>query len=286
MRQAVHEALPQALRELGYVEGKNIVIEYRWAEGKSERLSELAIDLARSKVDVIVAPSTLDALAAQKATKTIPIVMVLSSDPVGTGLVANLARPGGHITGLTTLSPELNGKRLELLKETLPKLARVGVLWNVTNPDKALEYEQIELTARQLKLQLQSLAAKSLDDFEKEFRAPATKLPGALLTLSDMLTATHQLQIVELATKRRLPAIFQTGDFVDAGGLMSYGPSDVDLFRRAATYVDKILKGTKPGDLPVQQPTKFELVINLKTAKKIGLTVPPAILFRADRVLR
>jgi putative ABC transport system substrate-binding protein len=286
LRGPIHEAFRQGLRELGYVEGKNIVIEYRWAEGKFERLSGLAADLARLKVDVIVAPITLDALAAQQATSTIPIVMALSTDPVGTGLVASLARPGGNITGLTTLSPELNGKRLELLKETVPKLARVGVIWNLTNPDKALEFEQIEVTARQLKLQLQSLEVRSLDDFEKAFRGATAKSPGALLTLTDTLTMTHQSQIVELAAKRRLPAMFQTGDFVDAGGLMSYGPNDADLFRRTATYVDKILKGAKPADLPVQQPTKFELVINLKTAKKIGLTVSPEMLFRADKVLK
>ncbi len=282
----MHEALQQGLRELGYVEGKNIVIEYRWAEGKFERLADLAADLARLKVDVIVAPSTLDALAAQRATKTIPIVMALSTDPVGTGLVASLARPGGNITGFTTLSPELNGKRLELLMETLPKLARVGALWNITNPDKALEYEQIEVTARQLKLQLQSLAVRGLDDFEKAFAATTTKSPGALLTLTDMLTTTHRSRIVALAAQRRLPAMFQTGDFVEAGGLMSYGPNDADLFRRVATYVDKILKGAKPADLPVQQPTRFEFLVNLKTAKKIGLTVPPAVLFRADKVLK
>jgi ABC-type uncharacterized transport system substrate-binding protein len=286
MRGPIHEAFRQGLRELGYVEGKNIVIEYRWAEGKFERLSGLAADLARLKVDVIVAPITLDALAAQQATRTIPIVMALSTDPVGTGLVASLARPGGNITGLTTLSPELNGKRLELLKETVPKLARVGVIWNLTNPDKALEFEQIEVTARQMKLQLQSLEVRGLDDFEKAFRGATTKSPGALLTLTDTLTMTHQSQIVELAAKRRLPAMFQTGDFVDAGGLISYGPNDADLFRRTATYVDKILKGAKPADLPVQQPTKFELVINLKTAKKIGLTVSPEMLFRADKVLK
>jgi putative ABC transport system substrate-binding protein len=286
MQGPIHEALRQGLRELGYVEGKNIVIEYRWAEGKFERLSDLAADLARLKVDVIVAPITLDALAAQQATKSIPIVMVLSTDPVGTGLVASLSRPGGNITGLTTLSPELNGKRLELLKETVPKLARVGVFWNLTNPDKALEFEQIDVTARQLKLQLQSLEVRGLDDFEKAFRGANRKPLGALLTLTDTLTMTHQSQIVELAAKRRLPAMFQTGDFVEAGGLMSYGPNDADLFRRTATYVDKILKGAKPADLPVQQPTKFELVINLKTAKKIGLAVPPEMLFRADKVLK
>ena len=285
-RGATHEAFRQGLRELGYVEGQNIFIEYRFAMSKEDRLHDLAAELARLKVDVIVAPSTLDALAAQRATKTIPIVMALSSDPVGTRLVQSLARPGGNITGLTILSPELNGKRLELLKETVPRLARVGVLWNLANPDKALEFEQIEVAARQLRLQLQSLEIRGPDDFEKAFRGATTKRPGALLTLTDSLTITRQSQIVELAAKRRLPAMFQTGDFVDAGGLMSYGPNDADLFRRTATYVDKILKGAKPGDLPVEQPTRFELVINLKTAKKIGLTIPPEMLVRADKVLK
>ncbi len=280
------EAFRQGLRELGYVEGQNIAIEYRFAMGKEDRLHDLAAELARLKVDVIVTPSTLDAVAAQQATKTIPIVMALSSDPVGTGLVASLARPGGNITGLTTLSPELNGKRLELLKETVPRLARVGVLWNLANPDKALEFEQIEVAARQLRLQLQSLEVRGPDDFEKAFRGATTKRASALLTLTDTLTITQQSQIVELAAKRRLPAMFQTGEFVEAGGLMSYGPNDAALFRRSATYVDKILKGAKPGDLPVEQPTRFELVINLKTAKKIGLTIPPEMLVRADKVLK
>lgn len=249
-------------------------------------MRDLAAELVRLKVEVIVTPSTLDALAAQRATRTIPIVMALSTDPVGTGLVASLARPGGNITGLTTLSPELNGKRLELLKETVPGLSRVAVLWNLANPDKALEFEQIEVAARQLRLQLQSLEVRAPDDFEKAFRGAAAKRASALLTLTDTLTITQQSQIVELAAKRRLPAMFQTGDFVDAGGLMSYGPNDADLFRRTATYVDKILKGAKPGDLPVEQPTRFELVVNLKTAKKIGLTIPPEMLVRADKVLK
>lgn len=285
-RGATHEAFRQGLRELGYVEGQNIAIEYRFAMGKEDRLHDLAAELVRLKVDLIVTPSTLDALAAQRATRTIPIVMALSTDPVGTGLVASLARPGGNITGLTTLSPELNGKRLELLKEAVPGLSRVAVLWNLANPDKALEFEQIEVAARQLRLQLQSLEVRGPDDFEKAFRGATTKRASALLTLTDTLTITQQSQIVELAAKRRLPAMFQTGDFVDAGGLMSYGPNDADLFRRTVTYVDKILKGAKPGDLPVEQPTRFELVINLKTAKKIGLTIPPEMLVRADKVLK
>ena len=211
---------------------------------------------------------------------------LLSTDPVGTGLVASLARPGGNITGLTTLSPELNGKRLELLKEAVPGLSRVAVLWNLANPDKALEFEQIEVAARQLRLQLQSLEVRGPDDFEKAFRGATTKRASALLTLTDALTISQLSSIAELAAKRRLAAIFSEREFVDAGGLISYGPSSADLFRRAATYVDKILKGAKPGDLPVQQPTRFELVINLKTAKKIGLTIPPQVLMRADKVIK
>jgi putative ABC transport system substrate-binding protein len=280
------EAFRQGLRGLGYVEGQNIVIEYRFAQGKLDHLPDRAAELVRLKVDVIVTPSTLDALAAQRATRTIPIVMAASGDAVATGLVASLARPGGNITGLTALSRELSGKRLELLKEAVPGLSRVAVLWNAANPDKAHDVEETQVAARALGLQVQSLEVRGPNDFESAFRAATKKRAGALLTLTDTLTSFHQRQVVDLAAKSRLPSIYEFGEWVDAGGLMSYGPNDADLFGRAATYVDKILKGAKPGDLPVEQPRKFELVINLKTAKKIGLSVPPEVLVRADKVIK
>jgi putative ABC transport system substrate-binding protein len=212
--------------------------------------------------------------------------MAASGNAVATGLVASLARPGGNVTGLTALAQELSGKRLELLKEAVPGLSRVAVLWNAANPDKAHDLEEIQVAAGALRLQLQSLEVRSPDDFGSAFRATNSKRVGAIFTLTDALTITHQSRILDLATKRGLPTLFQTRDFVDAGGLMCYGPNDADLYRRAATYVDKILKGAKPGELPVEQPTRFELVINLKTAKKIGVTIPPEVLMRADKVIR
>ena len=286
VREPTHEAFRQGLRELGYVEGQNIVVEYRFAQGKGDRLPDLAVELVRLKVDVIVAVSTLDALAAQRATRTIPVVMALSSDPVGTRLVASLARPGGNITGLAVMSPELNGKRLELLKEAFPRLSRVAVLWNAANPDKALEFERMQVTARSLAVKLQSLAVRGPNDFQSVFRAAVREHAGALLTLSDSLINSYLSRIADLAAKSRLPAMHEQREFVEAGGLMSYGPSLPDQWRRAAAYVDKILRGRKPADLPVEQPMKFELVINLKAAKQIGLTIPPEMLMRADRVIK
>ncbi len=285
-RESAHEAFRQGLRELGYVEGQNIVVEYRFAQGEGDRLPDLAVELVRLKVDVIVAASTLDALAAQRAARTTPVVMALSSDPVETRLVASLARPGGNITGLTTLSPELSGKRLELLKEAVPRLSRVAVLWNAANPDKALEFEKTQIAARSLGVRLQSLEVRGPNDFESAFRAATRARAGALLTLPDTLTISHLSRIADLAAKSRLPTIHEQREFAEAGGLMAYGPNHSDLFRRAASYVDKILKGSKPGDLPVEQPTKFEFVINLKAAKQIGLTIPPNVLVRADKVIK
>ena len=282
----LEEAFRQGLRELGYVEGKNITIDYRLAQGKLDRLFDLAAELVRLKVDIIVTPSTLDALAAQRATRTIPIVMAASGDAVATGLVASLARPGGNVTGLTALARELSGKQLELLKETVPGLSRVAVLWNAANPDKARDLEEMQVAAGALRLQLQSLEVRGANDLESALRATNSKRGGALFTLTDTITITHQSRIVDVATKKGLPTLFQTRDFVEAGGLMCYGPNDAELYRRAATYVDKILKGVKPSELPVEQPTRFDLVINLKTAKKIGLTIPPEILMQADRVIR
>jgi putative ABC transport system substrate-binding protein len=280
------EAFRQGPRDLGYVEGKNIAIEYRYTQGKIEQFAELAADLASLKVDVMFASSTPATLAAKNATKTIPIVFTNVGDPVANGLVASLARPGGNITGLSTLAPELSGKGLELLQETVPKLSRVAVVWNPGNPGKTSSFRETEDAARALRLQLQSLEVRGPNDVEPAFQAARKERAGALIVLRDVVISGETKRIVELALKNQLPAIFGDRDFVDAGGLMSYGPNISDLLRRAATYVDKILKGTKPADLPVEQPKKFELVINLKAAKQIGLTIPPNVLARADKVIK
>ncbi len=279
-------AFIQGLRELGYVEGQNITIERRFSEGKYERLPDLAADLVRLKVDVIVAPATNPVFAAKQATRTIPIVMTGSGDAVGSGLVASLARPGGNVTGLSTLAPEIVGKQLELLKEIVPRVSRVAVLWNPTNQINPLVLGEAKVAARSLGVQLQLLEARRPDDFEGAFAVMTRERAGALLVLGDGMFLLHPTRIADLSAKSRLPAMYQGKQFVDAGGLMAYGPSLRDNFRRAATYVDKILKGAKPADLPVEQPTKFELVINLKTAKALGLTIPQSILIRADEVIR
>jgi len=280
------EAFREALRALGYVEGKTIAIEYRYGAGREERLSDLASELVRLKVELIVTDSSPAARAAKQASKTIPIVMAASGDPIGTGLIASLARPGGNITGLTHLSPELSGKRLELLKETFPKASRVAVLWNGANPDKASDFRETEAAARAFGVQLQSLEVRTANDFDKAFVAATSKRAQALITLSDPLTGSHGRRILDFTLKNRLPAMYGEKGFVEAGGLMAYGHIPAELHRRAATYVDKILKGTKPAELPVEQPTKFEFIINLKAAKQIGLTIPPNVLVRADRVIR
>jgi putative ABC transport system substrate-binding protein len=280
------EAFRVGLQELNYIVGQNIAIEYRWAAGRDDRLPDLAAELVRMKVDVIVSTSSSAARAAQQATKTIPIVMSVSGDPVGTGLIASLARPGGNITGLTILSPELSGKRLELLKEAFPKVARVAVLWNPASPDKQLDFKETQAVARSLGVQLQSLEVRGAKDFDKVFQAATKERTQALITLSDPVTGSQGRRIMDFAAKSRLPAIYGDSAFVEAGGLMAYGPNISDLYRRAAFFVDKILKGTKPGDLPVQQPIRFELVINLDTAKKIGLSMPPELLTRADKVIK
>jgi putative ABC transport system substrate-binding protein len=280
------EAFRQGLRDLGYTEGKNIVVEYRYADGKRDRLPELAGELVRLKVDVIVAISTLAALPAKKSTTTIPIVMV-SGDPVGTGLVASLARPGDNVTGLTAFSPDLVGKRLELFKEVVPRPSRVAVLWDAAGPSKILEFREAETSAPALGLQLHSLEVRSpRPDLEGAFAAASRVRVQGLLVLGNPLTQTYREQIVDMALKHRLPSMFDGRDFSEAGGLMSYGPNLSDLFRRAATFVDRILRGAKPADLPVEQPTKFELVVNLKTAKALGLTIPPSLLARADEVIQ
>jgi putative ABC transport system substrate-binding protein len=283
---ARHEAFRQGLRDLGYVEGKNIVIEWRYAEGKLDRLPALAGELVRLKVDVIVAGGPTPTRAAKDATSMIPIVMAQHTDPVGSGLVASLARPGGNITGLSTLAPEISGKRLELLKEIFPKLSRVAVFGTSTSASSAQELRGVQLAAGTLELKLQLLDIKGPKDVETAFRGASKERADAILVLSSGVNANLQTEIAELAIKRRLPAMHYRSEFVEAGGLMSYGVSFTDLDRRAATYVDKILKGAKPADLPVEQPKKFEFIINLKAAKQIGLTIPPNVLVRADRVIK
>ncbi len=281
------EAFRQGLRELGYVEGKNIVIEWRFAEGKFDRLPDLAAELVRLKVEVIVTGGSTSTRAAKEVTTTIPIVMAFDNDPVGSGVVASLARPGGNITGLSALSPELSGKRLELLKETVPKLSRVAALGTSTNnPGNAQILKETELAAGAFGVQLQYLDVLSPKDIETVFRAASKGRADAVLVLASPVLNSQRTQIADLAIKSRLPAIYPQSEYVQDGGLMSYGTSFADLYRRAATYVDKILKGRKPADLPVEQPTRFELVINLKTAKALGLTIPQSVLFRADKVIK
>jgi ABC-type uncharacterized transport system substrate-binding protein len=283
----VHDAFHQGLRDLNYVDGKNILIEYGLAGGKPDRLPVVATELVGLKVDIIVAAGgTESALAAKKATKTIPIVFTAVADPIGAGLVESLARPGGNVTGLSNIAAELSGKRLELLKETIPKFSRVAVLWNPESPGLSLEFKESQAAARALGLQLQSLEVRRPEDFESAFKAAADRRAGALLVPSGQFFTRHRAKLAELAVKSHLPAIYANREYVESGGLMSYGPSLSDLYRRAAVYVDKILKGAKPADLPVEQPKKFELIINLKAAKEIGLTIPPNVLARADRVIR
>jgi putative ABC transport system substrate-binding protein len=280
------EAFRQGLRDLGYIEGKNIVIEWRSAEGKLDRLPALASELVRLKVDIIVTAGPSLTHAAKEATSTIPIVMTFDPNPVGSGFVASLGRPGGNITGLSTLSPEISGKQLELLKEIVPKLSRVAVLGNTTSPGNAQNLKEMDLAAGAFKAKLQYLDVLGPEDIETAFRAASKGRADAVLVLPSPVLTSQRTQIVDLAVKSRLPAIYWRSDFVEAGGLMSYGVSQNDLDRRTATYVDKILKGAKPADLPVEQPKKFELIINLKAAKQIGLTIPPNVLARADRVIK
>ena len=285
-RMTLWEAFRQGLRELGYVEGHNIALVIRSPERGPEQLPDLAADLVRLKVDVIVTAATPAIQAAQRATRTIPIVMAVSADPVETGLVSSLARPGGNTTGLSLLSPELSGKRLELLKAVVPRVSRIAVLFNPTNPASAIQMREAEVAARALGAQLQRLDVRGPDDFAKAFQAATRGQAGALLVLDDPLPFSYRTQIVALASKSRLPAMYGLTGFAEAGGLMSYGANNVDMFRRAAVYVDKILKGAKPADLPVEQPTRFELVVNLKTAKTLGLAIPQSVLIRADQVIQ
>jgi putative ABC transport system substrate-binding protein len=281
-----NEVIRRMLRELGYVEGKNIAFEYRSADNKLDRLPGLADELVRLKVDVLVMFTTTAALAAKNATKTIPIVFLTTGDPVAAGLVDSLARPGGNITGLTLVGTELAGKRLELLKETIPRLSRVAVLWNPGDPATVQSWEKSQLAARELGLQLHSMEIRNAKDIEGSFKEAIKARVAALAVTQSALVTSNQKQLVDLATKHRLPAIYSRADFVESGGLMSYGPDRAEPYRRVASMIDKILKGTRPADLPVEQPTKFELVINLKTAKALGLTIPPVVMMRAEKVIK
>jgi putative ABC transport system substrate-binding protein len=285
-RMQLWDAFRQGLRELGYVEGQNVALVIRSPEQGGKPLSDLAADLVRLKVDVIVAAATPGIGAAQRATRTIPIVMAASIDPVGTGFVASLARPGGNITGLDLLSADIAGKRLQLLRETIPGLSRVAILWNPSSSEAAPQWKLTQAAAQTLGMQLQSLEVRRPDEFGSAFQAATKKRAGALIMLDDPLLYTHGTTIVDLAAKSRLPVMYGFREHVRMGGFIVYGASLLDLYRRAATYVDKILKGAKPADLPVEQPTKFELVINLKTAKALGLTIPPSLLARADEVIQ
>jgi len=280
------EAFRHGLRELGYIEGKNIEVEYRWAEGKLDRLPELAAELVRINVDVIVTSGDAAIRAAKDKTSVIPIVVSVAGDLVVPGYVSSHARPGGNITGLIDISPELSTKRLELLKETFPKLSRMAILWNAANPVMVLNFKEIERTARAMDLAPDSLEVRNSADFDRILNAPIKGKTYVLIVLQDSLVIAHSKRIVDYAAKHRLPGMYFDSSWVSSGGLMSYGPNYPDLFRRASTYVDKILKGRKPADLPVEQPMKFEFVINLKTAKQIGVTIPPNVLARADRVIK
>jgi putative ABC transport system substrate-binding protein len=280
------EVFLEEMHTRGYVEGQNLVLEYRYAEGHYERLPALAAELVRLPVDVLLAVSTPAALAAKHATTTIPIVMMGVGDPVGSGLVANLARPGGNVTGVSALAPDLVGKQLEFLKDVLPTLSRVAFLSNPANPAQALQRREADVAAQRLGVQLHLMEVRSPDAFEDAFAAMTRAHVGALLVLGDALLFEHRHRLAELAAMHHLPTLYNIRPFVAAGGLMAYGPNTPDLRRRAAVLVDKILKGAKPADLPVEQPTKFELVINLKTAQALGISIPPTVLFQADEVIR
>ena len=279
------EAFRQGLRKLGYVEGQHITIEPRYAEGRDERFPDLAAELVSFKVDVIVTWGTPAARAAKAATRTIPIVTAAVVDPVGTGLIASLARPGGNLTGVTSGGAALSGKSVELLKELVPGVTRIAVLWNPSNPVQPVVFREAQVAAEKLNIRLQSVGVSDPNDFDSAFAAITQERPGALLVIQDLMFLVHRKRIVDFVATIRVPAMYERKAWVDAGGLMSYGVSFPDNFRRAAAYVDKILKGAKPGDLPVEDPTKFELIINLRTAKAIGLTVPQSVRLRADKVI-
>ena len=281
------EPFQQGMRELGYIEGKNILVECRYAEGKLDRIPSLVAELVQLKPEVLVVISLLSIRAAKQATKTIPIIIMSTQDPVATGIIDSLAHPGGNITGVTRLTRELSGKRLELLKEAVPRMSRVAVLWSPDDSGASIAFKEYQAVAPSLKIQLQSLEVQDPNpDFEGAFRAAAKKSANALITITNPVLSRYLKRIANLAISNRLPSMYERIAWVEAGGLMSYSANDVETFKRAATYVDKILKGAKPGDLPVQQATKFELVINLNTAKQIGLTIPVRVLERANRVIK
>jgi putative ABC transport system substrate-binding protein len=276
----------EGLRDIGYVEGKNIVIEWRWAEGKYERFPALIAKLIAANVELIVTAGTPASLAVQKATTSIPLVMIAVGDPVGTGLIESLAHPGGNITGLTSIASDLEGKRLELLREVIPKVSHVAVLWNPASPFQVVSEKELQVAAHALRIRVLSLGVRAAEELDKAFAAILKDRPGALLVLADRLFLHNRARIMDFAIQNRLPGVHAYVELVETGGLMSYGPSYSGMHRRAAYFVDRILKGTKPSDLPVERPAKFELVVNLKTAKQIGLTIPPNVLARADRVIR
>jgi len=279
-------AFVEGLRELGWVEGQNIAIEDRWSEGKTSRFPELAAELVRLKVDLIMTVTWPAAVAAKNATTTIPIVIVAAGDAVGTGLVQSLARPGGNLTGVSDLAVEISAKRLELLKEAVPMLSRVAVLWNSADGAMTLSFKQIQTAARTLGVTIRPLGVQEPEDFDQAFTAMIHERPDALVVISDALVTLNRKRILDFAAANRLPAIYTRRLYADDGGLMAYGPSSADMLRRGAAFVDKILKGAKPADLPVEQPTQFELVVNLKTAKALGLAIPQSVLFRADQVIQ
>jgi putative ABC transport system substrate-binding protein len=280
------EPFRQGLRDLGYVEGKTLFIEYRWAEGKYERFPALIAELVALKVDVIVTAGTPATQAYQKAKTSVPLVMIAVGDPVGTGIIASLNRPGGNITGLTSISPELEGKRIELLREVIPKLSHIAVMWNPKNAYHAIENKEVENVAAALRMKVLYLGVEAQEQLDNAFAQILKERPGALLVLADRVFLHNRARIMDFATKHRLPGVYAYLELVEAGGLMSYGPSYADMHRRAAIYVDKILKGAKPADLPVERPMKFELVVNLKAAKQIGVTIPQSVLYRADKVIK
>jgi len=279
------EAFRGGLRDLGYVEGRNVILEYRWAGGSNQRAVELGAELVRLDVAVIMSAGTPATKAAKAVTATIPIVMTAVGDPVGSGIVASLARPGGNVTGLSLLDTDLDGKRIELLKEAVPGLTRIAMLWSPNDPGMTLAFDRVEVASRTLRLALQSLPIRDPAEVPGTLQAAETGRAQALIVTAQPFTVRHQTQILDVATKLRIPAMYTDRRFVDAGGLMSYGPSLVDVYRRAATYVDQILKGAKPANLPVEQPTKFEFVVNLRTARALGLAIPPSLMVRADQVI-
>jgi putative ABC transport system substrate-binding protein len=278
------EAFRERLRELGYVEGRNIAMEYRWAEGRPERFPDLAAELVRLKVDVVVVGSFPGARAAKEATSTIPIVTI-SADPVGTGLVASLARPGGNVTGFSYMTPDLTGKRLELLKATTPGLERVALLWNSADSHEARAYKELEVAARSVGVKLHPVEVQAADQLEAAFSAITRERPDALIVFENVVNLQYRRLIIDFAAKNRLPAMYERREFADDGGLIAYGPSVPEMYRRAAVYVDRIFNGVKSADLPVEQPTKLELVINVRTAKALDLTIPPSMLARADQLI-